>query len=261
MNLGDVLDGAFKLYKANARTVMGVSAAFLVPAQLVAAVVGQTLVSGLALDLLNDPQLTTADTGALAAAALASLAVLLAVPFVAGGVSVVVARSYLGGTMAAGEAVRTVARHWWALAASWVLVHVLELAGLFLCILPGLLVMALFVAVAPAVVIEELGPVRAMRRSAGLLRRRLWPVLGIAVLSGILATAVGAALSGVVEVLTVAIPSPWLVRVAGSIAVNVITTPFVAIVATLVYFDGRIRWEGFDLQVMADDLARGERDR
>ena len=30
----------------------------------------------------------------------------------------------------------------------------------------------------------------------------------------------------------------------------------VAIVATLIYFDGRIRQEGFDLQLMADELAR-----
>jgi hypothetical protein len=36
-----------------------------------------------------------------------------------------------------------------------------------------------------------------------------------------------------------------------------VTTPFVSILATLVYFDLRIRNEGFDLQMIAADLARG----
>jgi hypothetical protein len=34
--------------------------------------------------------------------------------------------------------------------------------------------------------------------------------------------------------------------------------PFVAIVSILLYYDGRIRHEGFDLQLMAADLARGD---
>jgi hypothetical protein len=36
-----------------------------------------------------------------------------------------------------------------------------------------------------------------------------------------------------------------------------VTIPVVTIVATLIYLDGRIRQEGFDLQVMADRLERG----
>ena len=36
-----------------------------------------------------------------------------------------------------------------------------------------------------------------------------------------------------------------------------VTTPIVAIVATLLYFDARIRNEGFDLQVMALYLEGG----
>jgi hypothetical protein len=33
-----------------------------------------------------------------------------------------------------------------------------------------------------------------------------------------------------------------------------VTAPIVAIVATLLYFDARIRHEGFDLQVIARDM-------
>jgi hypothetical protein len=37
---------------------------------------------------------------------------------------------------------------------------------------------------------------------------------------------------------------------------SLVSAPIIAIVSTLLYFDGRIRHEGFDLQVMARDLDR-----
>ena len=43
----------------------------------------------------------------------------------------------------------------------------------------------------PAIVVEGLGPVAGLRRSARLLRPRLWPVLGIAVLTYLVAALVG----------------------------------------------------------------------
>ena len=43
----------------------------------------------------------------------------------------------------------------------------------------------------------------------------------------------------------------------GEILPALVTMPLVAIVATLVYFDLRIRNEGFDLQMIAAELARG----
>ena len=39
---------------------------------------------------------------------------------------------------------------------------------------------------------------------------------------------------------------------------GLVSTPLVSIIATLVYYDGRIRQEGLDLQIMAADLARGD---
>ncbi|MDQ1402447.1 MAG: hypothetical protein QOG03_763, partial [Actinomycetota bacterium] len=49
----------------------------------------------------------------------------------------------------------------------------------------------------------------------------------------------------------------WLLIGLGSGLATLLTVPIVAVVATLVYFDARIRTEGFDLQMIAADLARG----
>ncbi|MDP8936553.1 MAG: hypothetical protein M3O23_02275 [Actinomycetota bacterium] len=262
MGLSDVLDGAFKLFKGNARSVVLITAAFMVPIQLLTAFFQRDVLGGAGLsDLLNDPTaLGTAGGGSgsgLAGALVTVLATVLVMPLVAGAVCRVVAASYLREELSPGDAVRMVAPRWWAFAVAWFLVHLLEAIGTILLILPGLLAMALMVAVAPAIAIEGLGPIRAMKRSAGLVRGRIFRVLGIALASGLLASAVGVALGFVPQTAAVFIGLEWgwPLLAVGSVLTGVVVTPFVAIVATLVYFDGRIRQEGLDLQVMAAELA------
>jgi hypothetical protein len=262
MNLADVLDGAFKLYKANAKALIAITAAFVVPVQLLAAYLRRDLFGGQGLlSVMNDSSAVSdggAEFGGNAGMLLAIGATVLVLPFVAGAVSRVVAASYLGEELSPGDALRATGRRWWALTAAWILVHVLEALALVACIVPFFFVMPLFVAVAPAIVVERLGPVRGMKRSARLIKPRLFPVLGIAVVSGLLASAVGAALGFIPQTvaLLVGLRWGWLLLAAGEILVGIVTTPFVAIVATLVYFDGRIRTEGLDLAVMAADISR-----
>jgi hypothetical protein len=263
MTLSDILDGAFKLLKANWRTLLLITAAFVVPLNLISAFVQRNLYSGRSFfDAVTNPtvQSSTADSSnaRLIVTGVVALVGLLIAPFVAGAISKVVAASYLGGEETVGSALRATGRKTGSLLGAWFLVHVLELIGGALCVLPGLLFMALFVAVAPAIVIEDLGAIRGMRRSWRLTAPRLFPVLGVALVAGLLAGAVGNALGAVPTfvALLVGLKYAWPLLAAGSILSALITTPFVAIVATLLYFDGRIRQEGFDLQVMADELAR-----
>jgi hypothetical protein len=265
MTLSDILDGAFNLLKAELRTLMIVSAVFIVPVQLLAAFLQRDLLGGLGiLDFAVDPSATDAavesgSAGQGIALVLTLAATVLILPFVAGAVSRVVSAAYLGDRLSPGDALRAVAGRWWVFVVSWVLVHLVEGVGYLFCLLPGLLAMALFVPVAPVIAIEGAGPLRAMRRSARLVRPRMFPVLGIALLSGLLASTVGQVLGTVPTFLSliVGLRWGWLLLAAGSIVTSLVTTPFVAIVATLVYYDGRIRQEGLDLQVMAADLARG----
>jgi uncharacterized membrane protein len=64
---------------------------------------------------------------------------------------------------------------WGPLALASVLVYALSLLGLVAGILPGIVLLTLFVLTGPLVVREELTALRGMRRSAGLVRHR--PVL------------------------------------------------------------------------------------
>jgi hypothetical protein len=292
MTVGDILDGAFKLLKANAKTLFTIVAVFVVPLQLLGAFAQRNVLGGAGFfDALNDPSLAEAGTEQPVTdqliSYLATLLNLVVLPFLAGAISQVVGASYLGEELSPGPALARTLRRAWSLFASWVVVHVLEVGalvalpvtGIVLAVLVdgplravfvlfalvtvvagiagALAVMALSVAVAPAVVVEELGPIRGIRRSWSLMRRRFWPVLGIALLAGLISNVLGQVL-GVVPTFAgviVGLEWGWILVAVGAILTALVTTPIVAIVATLQYFDARIRFEGFDLQVISAELG------
>ena len=290
MTLSDVLDGAFKLLRANARTVLTITAVFVVPLQVVSAYLQRDILGGESLgDVFSDPSTVDDGGGSTAATVLSLVATVLVLPFVAGAVSKVVAASYLGEELEPGPALRAVGHRWWSLTASWVLVHLLEgavwiaaaivglalalggaegwepflpVAGLALLGFPwAIAMMTLCVAVAPAVVVEDLGAVAALRRSMRLLRPRFWGVLGIATVGGLLANILGQILGGIPQGFGLAIGGDdggWILLAVGGVLTSLVTTPLIAIISTLVYFDGRIRHEGFDLEMMAAEMARAD---
>jgi hypothetical protein len=107
--------------------------------------------------------------------------------------------------------------------------------------------------------LEEAGPVQAMARSVVLVRPRFWPVMAIGIGSGLLASVLGNILGTpfTLAALAVGYHWGWILAAVGTVLPALVTTPFVSILATLVYFDLRIRNEGFDLQMIAAELARG----
>ena len=91
------------------------------------------------------------------------------------------------------------------------------------------------------------------------MRPRLFPVMGVALLAGLLASVLASVFGFVPTLLAAAAPGSWrwLIHGLGAIPVSIVVRPFVTIVATLLYFDGRIRNEGMDLEIMAANLSAG----
>jgi hypothetical protein len=260
MSFADLLDGAFRLLRANLATIVLVTAVFFVPLELITAFLVRGLFGGRGIfEVLGDPSLVQqeADSGVstiqLVSSVGASLIGLLITPFVGGVITRVVSASYLGQELSAGEALKATARRAPALLGAAILVHLVELVGFVLLILPSLAAMAFYICTTPAVMVEELGPIKAMRRSFALVRRRFWPVLGIAVVSGLMAFLLSSILGSPFSFAGQVIGLRWgfILVAIGRIVPELVATPFVTIVATLVYFDARIRHEGFDLQMMA----------
>ena len=266
MLFSDLLDGSFRLLKANLGTIVLVAAVFLIPVNLVAAFFQRDLLGGYGfLEFMQDPSLfeEAAAAGPSNAAGIgivvATLAGFLVTPFVGGATSMVVATSYLGGELKAGPAMRATGRAFLTLLAVFFLTALLKLAGLVVCLVGALVPMALFLVTTPVVMVEGARPIQAMARSVVLVRPRFWPVMAIGIGSGLVAAFLGNVLATPFSVAALAVGYRWgwILAAIGAIVPALLTTPFVSILATLVYFDLRIRNEGFDLQMIAAELGRG----
>lgn len=262
MTMGDILDGAFRLYRANFKTILIVISVVAGPIQLLSALSRRGEFGGGSVFNVFSNQTTTQNNGVSVGSGVALLATgllsLVALPYAGGAISRVVSASYMGGAELPGSALRATLRRAWPLLAASILVHILEALGLVLVILPGLMLMALYVCVAPAIVIEGLGPIQGMKRSWALNRPRMWRVMGIAILSGLVVTIVGSVFSAPLEAAAASVGFRWgwILLFLGGLLGSLVTLSLNAIIATLLYFDGRIRQEGFDLQILARGIGR-----
>lgn len=289
LNLGDVLDGAFKLFRADWRTLVLVAAIFLVPVQLAAAYLQRDLIGAGMFQAFTDPmaaeRFMEGDAGGNAAMLIGLINGVVITPLVTGAVVAVAAGTYLGAQPSVGLALRAALGRWWALIVSWLLiivaamvpfivgigvtvggaaagaVPVIVAGGLLvlLAVVMSLTVLALFSGTAPAIVVEGLGALRGMGRSARLLRPRLLPVLGTLVVTVLVVMLLSVALAAVPQTVGFVVGDRfgWLLVALGSVAAGLVTTPLLAIVVTLLYFDGRVRQEGLDLRIAADELGAG----
>jgi hypothetical protein len=121
---------------------------------------------------------------------------------------------------------------------------------------------SLLFAVVPAVVIEGKGPLQAMGRSFDLARGAIWRIVGLMVVTLLITYLPGFA----VMVLTggfadlfrpsgMPTQGQFMTQQVLGLAVNILTSPFMAAVIVLQYFDRRVRTEGLDVQMAADNLA------
>lgn len=129
-----------------------------------------------------------------------------------------------------------------------------------LALLVGLIAFYVRVTLAsPALVLENLGPIAAIRRSWGLTHGAFWRVFGITLLASLVAGFIGGfaglpasfmtlggfATSGVASVLLLVGAQLWSAVVSAAVA------PFVSGTTGLLYIDQRMRKEGLDVTLMS----------
>jgi hypothetical protein len=263
MTVADVLDGGFAVVKARPRRILGIAALFVVPTQLIVAYLQRETMGGLGLvDVLSDDptvfnEQANGDSGAqLVAVVLSTVIPAIALVCVAAAIAHLVGQWTMGRDAPAGEMLGVVGRRWWPLLGSFVVVKLAEAAGLLGCYIGAAFVMALFVPVAPIIGVEGAGPGAALGRSIRLVRGRYFPVLGIALLMGIVSFLLSTALSALPEALAVWIgfEDGWPLLALGAIASEIVVLPWVAAATVLLYFDLRVRTEGLDLELAAIEL-------
>lgn len=266
--VGEILDAAFKLYTSNVRTLLIISAVVFVPIGILQLVVtsgvGVEPMDLLSPDFLADGRVPPEFMAFLGGTVLVALISTIGTIFVQGAAIDLFAAQYRGAGRTWQEAVRFGIDKSLFVLAAVLLSGIGSVAGLFLCLVPGVWLWTSWYVAVPAVLVEDIGPIKAMTRSFRLVKQRFWPVLGVGALA-FLITIVIEQLLGLIVTLVTVIPSAVDAAETGSFGTGVfgptilagvissiVTVPFLAAVAVSVYFDLRVRFEGFDLEMLSD---------
>lgn len=132
--------------------------------------------------------------------------------------------------------------------------------GFVLCIAPGIWLFVIWSLAVPVILFERVGPFKALGRSQGLIDKRFWATLLLLFISSLLVAFLGGIVTSIPSVVAeLAAPENHLAaavaNVVGTTVGNVLTYPYGAAVVAILYFDQRVRKEGFDVQMLAEGLG------
>jgi hypothetical protein len=139
----------------------------------------------------------------------------------------------------------------------------LILLGMLAAMVLALVLMMRYALAVPALVLENLTARQAIKRSVRLAKGNIWKIFLIFLLMYLITTVVISVFQGPFLVATIvitarhAIPPLWLQilsTISGGLG-GALSGPLMAIALTLLYFDARVRKEGFDLQLMMSSLS------
>lgn len=268
LSLSELLDETFRIYRKAFPLFIGIALAVSIPTLLIVLALGVYAFSGGQLfntaEFQNDPSTffrSAAFQSLIVAGLVLALVTLFLIPFSYGAPVRAAIDVALGHQPTFGSVVAAVLRRYFAL---WGAALLFGLAILLLTFTVIGIPVAIWLYVrwrlyAPALMAENLGPGRALGRSAQLVDGRWWRTCGILLLLFLLVAILGAILGTLIQVVTSLIPgltadARLAVNQVGSTLGSVVAAPIEYIALTLLYFDLRVRKESFDLDQLAQQV-------
>ncbi|MGA4855048.1 hypothetical protein ACPCAB_00030 [Streptomyces koyangensis] len=309
LGVGEILDGAVSTLRAHWRTVLGISLMIAVATQVVLILLQRfVLRDSVDIAALEDPSATTDELlsamgGALLDSGLVLLVFLLGTIVATALLTMVTSRAVLGKPVSLSDAWRDARPQLPRLAGLTLLLPLIAIGVVAVAMLPGVLLgmvsgsdgaaalLALgalagaavavwltirFSLASAALMLEKQGVVKAMKRSAKLVRGSWWRVFGIQLLAQLLVMIVSSVIllpfSRVAAVITgesaasaldemVVTNFGWtylIITGIGSVIGAMLTLPIVAGVTVLLYIDQRIRREALDVELTRAAAARSQ---
>jgi Membrane domain of glycerophosphoryl diester phosphodiesterase len=265
LNLGETLDASIKIVRARWKTLAMVMIVIALPLEIANVLIISSTTdvyqTGTMFATSATTKTTYSDSGAYAAGQVAIIA-LTFLSYLLGNVACyrAVADTYLGRETSARTSLSFAASRLGA--TLWLtILLVIGLALAFIALfLPFVWLVIAWSVALPVMLVEGRGGPGALGRSFKLVEGRWWATAGrfvvayilVLVISGVVGAGLGA-LSGLLVSDTST--GALILERAASFLVSLVTTPFIAAVTTLVYFDLRVRKEGFDLALLAERMG------
>lgn len=245
MGVGQILDRSFALYRQNFALFAGIVATLQIPL---------AIINGLITATTQPPATSATNTvhfssfsGPIGASAGSGLLGLIFGAVITGALAQAISARYLGREITIGAAYASVgAGTVVSLILASILYGIIVGIGFLILIIPGIYLVVRFLFVPEAIVLERTGIWGAFSRSSQLVKGSWWRVFGIALLVFIITAVLSGVLGAVAGALLVSGH-----RVAGEVVsaiVTILVEPFEFGALILLYYDLRIRKEGFDIQ-------------
>lgn len=260
MGLGDILDSAIRLYRYNFGVFLGIVAVAWAPALGLQIYGSYWMFSVLLAE--EPPEMSLPwliSTVGVFGVGLALL-YLVAVPLAQGALIWAVSKRYLGQSAGVAHSYRIVLRRFGQVIVAIVLTGLVIFAGTLACFLPGLVLTFMFAFTIPEVVLNGCSATEAMRRSWELASYDFWKVvltlLVLGLLVSIIAGALGAPFGWLALIPAAGDKLALLQSVSGGMRalIQVIVQPVYVVGTILLYYDLRIRKDGFDIKLLAEAL-------
>jgi hypothetical protein len=278
----DLIDATFSLYRQNFALFAGIVAVLMIPETLLSmAITAEVQQRAIDTTTFNSASDVGAALGPLyAATGLRSLVSGIFGVLILGALSLAMSRRFLGQEITVLDAYRDVGTHQFlVLVGTVVLAGIAAIVYLVVVVLLGVAIeiastgaviaytvlavcgsIALFVFVgvrlvfvAPVVVIERAGVFEAFRRSWWLAKGYWWRIVGLTLLVALIVSIVGGILGALAAAVSLGHP---VVSTGLSGILTIIIQPVQYCALTLLYYDQRIRKEGFDLEYAAQAGTR-----
>jgi hypothetical protein len=261
LGVGEVLDVGIKIYWRNARTFFRIVLLVVAPVEILSSLIS----SSADVSQENGPFATSgpasafADTRATVAAyLLVTILGFISSTLATGACFKAVAQAYLGEKPTWRGSIGYAGRRLHSIIWVAFLANLVAVLGLILCIIPGVYLWVAFALAVPVLLTEGIKGTSSLGRSKGLVEGRWWPTFAILLVGTVLAGIVGGITAALAGGFQSAEPGSFLAFVVGAVSGTVgsmISTPFVAAFTTVLYFDLRVRKEGFDLQLLAERIG------
>lgn len=261
LQVGEILDAAMKVYRQRFASLCKAAFVVVAPVEILIVLIQLSIPDdAFVTDEFGDSVSTTADVAAGVGSAFIVVLAFASVLLVMATTLRIVHGVYLDRPVHWTESLTEAIRKLPSLAWIVVLYTACALAGLPYCGIPTVYVYVAFVLAVPVLMLEGTKGARALHRSRRLVEGRWWPVAGVLLASIVLMFIVRMLFNSLIlgagstiDDLTVAILVGTVLQIIGSVLIE----PFFAVVITILYFDMRVRKEGFDLELLAGSIGSG----
>lgn len=242
----ELIDATFQLLRRNAAAFYTLSAMFTIPNAILQALFMRPAIVS-----------TTQTLGAGAAGGLGGFFGYYVCALALGALfhtamMILASDAYLGRPAVVADGIKQATSKWLMIFLAFIVTSVLVGLAFFALIVPGFYVALVLFAVPPVIIFENTDIGTAMSRSSTLSKGLKGHIFLTLLLAGLIYI-VGLVIVIIVAAMLIAI-SPYAQIIVQALGLTLIV-PIFPIVAVLIYYDARIRKEGFDIELMAQQVG------